>query len=132
MWKSDVIWYWKRQQFDVYETNPRQWQDWLYCMISCCSLIHSSVSHLVYLHVPWLVMRPVLFRKWLWICLAWCNSNKRVSLVSLSFKRHGCRSLWVLHYGCYANHCRFDSHLPLLTFVFFLNFFSGLCVTFRD
>jgi len=37
--------------------------------------------------------------KWLWICLAWCNSHKRASL---SFKRRGSRSqgLWVTAVPC--------------------------------
>jgi len=67
-------------------------------------------------------------RKWLWIRLAWRNSNKRVGL---SFKRRGSSGVAVLRYSWYANGFRFDSHLADLTF-FFLYFFSGLRVTFTD
>jgi len=50
--------------------------------------------------------------------------------VSLSFKRHGSRSLRVMRYGCYANDFQFNSYLNLADFRIFSLFFSGLRVTF--
>jgi len=58
-------------------------------------------------------------RKWVWIRLAWRNSNKRVSL---SFKLQGSHSLGL--YVIAAMPMVFGSILTLLTF-----FFSGLHVT---
>jgi len=58
-------------------------------------------------------------RKWPRINLAWRNSIKRVTL---SFKRHGSRSVAFMRYGCYgyANGLWFDSHLADFRFLFFL------------
>jgi len=53
------------------------------------------------------------------IRLAWCNSNKRVTL---SFKQRGSRSVAVMRHGCYANGFCFDSHLVNFTFFFFTFF----------
>jgi len=67
--------------------------------------------------------------KCLQIHLAWCNSNKRVTL---PFKRHGSRSVWVMRCGCYANGFQLDSHLANCTFSFFFTFFQVYVLPLRD
>jgi len=92
----------------------------LYCVTACTYRLfeHTRIW-------SWKCLLKYLFikRKWLWISLAWRNSNKKVSL---SFKRCGSSSVAVMRYGLYANGFRFDSDLDSLTF-FSLHFFKLTC-----
>ena len=71
------------------------------------------------------IFRTIYFRKWLRICLACRNSNKKVRL-SFKDKRHGSLSLGIMCYGCYAIDFWFDSHFADFRFLFF-TFFRLRC-----